>query len=549
MKLVHQSQDTARRLYDAGRATLRLISPEARRLAARQRAERLEAETMLARLSSGGDPLLSGTVLVDGAWYNANFWLRFAIVRRALGLSAANEIGFTGEFNADRARETMRRFGIEDIVNLHDLAMHSPVTCADVSKIRAQLHSPQDILDYDWPAGVPGTLLYDHFLRRQRRSTVNLDDPRFDDILLAALRYIAGAQTLLDMHSPSLVVLSEVGAFAQIPLVCACITRGIPVIVVRAVRGHLRITRPRQLDDLLLVTNRPQPQDLDGLSETQLTYLRDLGGKAIKDRLSGYAADPGAARTYGASSTHIERSVICRHFGWPEERPIVTIYAPNWFDRPHAFGMSRFRDYADWMGTVMCAAETNTDVSWLFKEHPSDNLYAGVRLRDMVPTNTSPHIGLTEPDWNGYDVMCSAVGIITFHGTIGIEAPVSGIPVLVPDRGYYDDMGFVVTTTSRNDFVAALKRPWWTEIDSEVSRSRAKIYAGMHYCGPAWQGDFVYPNDFQQDRANTAIPGLLRDNLQEIEEEIKIVRIWFESKEPSYHPYKMRRWLTESYRG
>lgn len=545
--LIFELEGAARRIFDATRQSLRLVSLSHRRETARVRQERIEVETLLAVLSEGGDPVRSGQVFVDAMWYNANYWLRYAIVRCALGLSAGQEIGVTGEYNASRARESLGRFGVTRFASLYDAAKSVSGCYRRAVQLVAGFDRPGDIIEYEWPQRIPGAFIYDFILRTSRTGVVNLEDPRLPYHLSWVLRYAEGTRCLFDRHDFELAVLSEVGAFSQIPVICECLDRDIPVIVVRAVKGYLRILRVTDRDDLHLVTNRPRAQDFSSLTERQVSELRAMGRAEMTMRLSGRALDPGAARTYSDARLSVSRDDICRRFDWPAERPIVAVYAPNWYDRPHAFGMRNFRDFVDWMTTVIEAAMENQGVSWLIKEHPSDDLYAGMRLSDLVTQDTAPNIGIAEPKWNGGDVMAAVAGILTYHGTIGIESSVFGPPVLVPDRGYYHDMGFVVAAKSRADYVDYLRRPWWLEAKTADVRAKSEAYAGMHYCGPAWQGDFKYPNDFLQDRANPVIRELVGQYKGVIDREIISVRDWFQSGEISYHPYKMCRWLEQEF--
>jgi hypothetical protein len=242
------------------------------------------------------------------------------------------------------------------------------------------------------------------------------------------------------------------------------------------------------------------------------------------------------------SHQQIARAEICRRFGWNPATPIVAFYASNWFDWPHQLGMTEFRDFLDWTEASFAAARGNDRVNWLFKPHPAEEWFGGTTLAEILARFDNPrHIGISDKQWNNTAVMHAVDALVTYHGTAGVEFAALGKPVLVPDRGKYDDCGFIRLARSREDYLDLLATDWWTGMDLDEARRRAEIFAGWWFCAPDWQEGFVLPDDSRQDALYDLIPDLLRRNQAAVARELDELRIWWNGDHPYYHTSKMQR--------
>ncbi len=204
--------------------------------------------------------------------------------------------------------------------------------------------------------------------------------------------------------------------------------------------------------------------------------------------------------------------------------------------------MSHFRDFLDWIEATVDVARRSTHVNWLFKPHPCDQWYGGVTLSDVVPgLERNNHIRLAPVGWNGSAMLDAVDAIVTYHGTVGIEAAAAGKPVLVADRGWYHDAGFVRWSRSRAEYLDALATAWWKDIDVVDATHRARVFAGWYFGRPAWQQRFVLPDDSGQEALWTTVPALIASCRDEIAQDVDLIRDWFDSGRRHYHTFKMSR--------
>src|SRR5207302_2340330 len=98
-----------------------LLSPRALAERARASRDRRATEDVLARLPSAAAPTGQSCVLVDAMYDNPNYWIRYAMLRAALGLAHGHEIGVLGPYRARQCRRTLHRLEVSDTVRITDL--------------------------------------------------------------------------------------------------------------------------------------------------------------------------------------------------------------------------------------------------------------------------------------------------------------------------------------------------------------------------------------------------------------------------------------------
>jgi hypothetical protein len=501
----------------------------------RRRVDRLLRDMSKAR----GDAAVQ-SVLVDGVWDNPNYWVRYALVRRALELSAAREVGVTGPYNATRVARTLRRLGVREVVCFPALAAAPEESRRRARELLAATREPQDILRWRLPHGVPADYVYDGILKRQRRGVVALDDPRLPAFVAEALDCISAAERLFDTHAFELAVVSHQCNFLHTALVWLALSRRIPVLLIWGIYGTPRFTKLTEPAHLWRCADVPSREELAGLDPRQAARLADAGFEALKRRLAGHADDSGAIEAYARRSVRMDREEACRRLGLDAARPLVAVYAPNWFDYPHGSGLGNFRDYHDWAQVTAAAARSNRGVNWLFKRHPWDDWYGGSTLRDVVPDlAAASHAAFVPDDWNGASVLECADALVTCQGTAGIEFAAMGKPVLAADAGWYDHAGFVKLARSRAEYLELLACDWWRSMDVADATRRARVFAGFHFAHPRWQGSFLLPDDIEQWDIYRRLPVLIAGAGQALDRELREIRAWYGSNCRGYHTYKM----------
>ena len=304
-----------------------------------------------------------------------------------------------------------------------------------------------------------------------------------------------------------------------------------------ACRSVTYTTAPEDIFDFY---DRPTPDEMEALEPHKFEAAREAGRIYLESRLSGKTDDIAAVYAFQKNSDQISKEGIAQCFGWDPKKPIVAIYSSNWFDWPHQFGMTNFVDFHDWIVSTYEVAKANTDVNWLFKPHPAEELFGGEKLAKMLGQFDFPdHIALSHEGWSSQSVLHAVDALITYHGTSGPEFASLGKPVLIPDVGSYHACGFVRVASSREDYLSLLTQPWWEGVDHQDVKTKAELFCGLWFCLPSTNEKFVIPDDSLQDELYTTLPKLLTENRSVIDAEAALIREWFDTHHPYYHTYKM----------
>ncbi|MGE5506103.1 MAG: hypothetical protein ACM31L_16905 [Actinomycetota bacterium] len=515
-------------------------------LAARREAKialpRKRAMAVLAELGNGRPPLVDGPVLVDGSFDNSLYWARIGLVRGALGLNRP-DADLTGLLGAVRQKQVSRIFGqlgIRGVIR-HESLMPDEAEVADLAAdLLRGTSSPEDVLEWKLPFDYPACYVYDNIIKRQRRGSVDLRDANLPAALRHSLRCILAADRLVGSKPWSMMLLSHAINALDGPIAWRAAQKGIPVMVVFGMYGLLGMVKigvPNWFD----IMRRAVPEELDAMPAAQAEALAAVGRRYVQLRQQGSTVDLAARFAYGKETGTTDRAEIAAQFGWDPKKPIVGVFSSCFFDYPHCFNMSNFRDFIDWLEVTLTVAREVPDVQWLVRAHPAEQWYGGECLAERFPAWEAPNVRLALPGWNGAAVQASVDALITMHGTVGVEAPLNGMPVMVADRGWYHDIGFVYAPESRQAYMDALRRRWWEGLMTPAVDRRAHLFAGMHFGGPDWQRGFVLPDDAEKDDAYKHMPRLFTKYRDVVEREMDEIVAWHQSGQSYYHPFKMMR--------
>lgn len=528
---VLRSMDPARRQKERAAMTVRL-----RALAALDRFSRQDSE-------KGLQPVAN--VLIDGTWDNPNYWFRYSLFRRSLGLSASLETGLIGKYSRGKVRTSLNVIGIDKFVDFASEAVPTKAHRARARSLLSNAEKPDDLLHVQYPHGFPSEIVFDGILKRQREATVNLADPQLSDYVAEVLGYLDAANNILDRGRFDLVVLSHSHDYTCGSIAWAAICRGIPVVVLCGDYGASRFLHLRHREDLFAFPGRPTIEELIEMPQEIQNRIRSVGAAHLHARVTGRTDDLGSVYAYQRRSEAISKAMLCKRFGWAEEMPIIGVYNSNWFDYPHGGGLHYFRDYLDWIEQTLKVAKSVDSVNWLFKAHPCDDWYnvQGISLEDLVGNIALPHIQVADKSWNGQDLIEALDGIVTCQGTIGIEAAAQRTPVLVSHTGWYGHAGFVVNPDNREGYLATLRSKWWDMKGAElkIKQEKAEYFAGWVFCIPSWHGTYVMKDDSHQEAIYPDVPAFIDNNQPALQQEVSEIRNWFFSNHKYFQIFKNAR--------
>ena len=116
---------------------------------------------------------------------------------------------------------------------------------------------------------------------------------------------------------------------------------GIPVVMLWNAYGVLRFSRLVEESHLRDWSDVPTPaEQLRRLpADREETPGRGRAARTSIAVSAGRTADAVAVRAYQRRQVRVDRALLARELGWDPSRPVMAVYAPNWFDFPHSSGL------------------------------------------------------------------------------------------------------------------------------------------------------------------------------------------------------------------
>ncbi|HTL29312.1 MAG TPA: hypothetical protein VL282_08825, partial [Tepidisphaeraceae bacterium] len=345
----------------------------------------------------------------------------------------ARLIGYVPEFLAGRRQElshAVRRFVGTDPINVFRSFGASEIlvlSATDAIKERAQalhaevmpaLRSNRDVELLTVDGILIGDLIYDSYLMRLRRPTIDLHSREFQGFLLQSLELFVAWQLYFETHDVRAVSVSHCVYNVALPLRIA-VSRDIPAY--QATVTHLYRLTERNLfayNDFFYFPERfaalPREVQDAGLAEAERRIARRFSGEVGVDM--SYST-----KSAFGKSTHAR---LLR----PSSRKKLLVATHCFFDSPHSYGNNTFPDFFEWL-YFLGEISKETDYDWYIKTHPDflpgtkeiiDTFVAKYPKFTLLPSDASHHQIVAE----GIDVA------LTVYGTIAFEYAALGVPVI-----------------------------------------------------------------------------------------------------------------------
>lgn len=391
-----------------------------------------------------------------------------AVIGTALRLAGLRPVVLTLP-SARWAHDYFRAAGIPDLVTpVEELPAGARVEAdAAAAEALAGGAGVQELKTLEFHGVHVGQQTLSTLSRTFERGRISLADPAvraaLERQLPDAMRATIAAELLLNRLCPDLVVFNEKGYAGFGSIYDAALRRDANVVQYVAAGIHARdaLLFKRYTDE----TRRVHPASLSAAS---WQLLRDLPWTEERER----ALQEEFTIRYGSAVKHPDAGLqegkriktteeVRRQLGLDPGKKTAILFSHVLWDANLFFGDDLFEDQEAWLVETVRAACANPSVNWVVKLHPA-NLYksGGGELNDEVAIREAvgelpPHVRLVRPetDINTYSLFAIADYGLTIRGTIGMELPCFGVPVLTAGTGRYSGLGFTVDSESAEQYL------------------------------------------------------------------------------------------------
>ncbi len=173
---------------------------------------------------------------------------------------------------------------------------------------------------------------------------------------------------------------------------------------------------------------------------------------------------------------------FCEDYGLNPNKPIVFVmlHAFNDYPNSHFSSKTYFNDYFDWFLKTLEYAKQNTEVNWVFKEHPAAKYYKtkDADLESIFecsePKGNICFLG-SEASFNTISLRFLAHALVTCLGRAGLEYTTLGVPCVLGAKCMFDGFGFTTEPKTLDEYKQCMLSIHKLDRLNEVQIRAAKV--------------------------------------------------------------------------
>ena len=138
-----------------------------------------------------------------------------------------------------------------------------------------------------------------------------------------------------------------------------------------------------------------------------------------------------------------------------------------------------FLDNYTWTNYTLETIKKLKNINWIVKEHPQEFYYnCKINFSSLVKDleKKYDHIRWYPKNLHGASLMKFTDVAITSHGTVGVEYPCFGIPIIVADKSSFTNWGFTLEPKNKIEYKNLLKRAHQINKLNKQKAEKAKVF-------------------------------------------------------------------------
>ncbi len=285
--------------------------------------------------------------------------------------------------------------------------------------ILKNIKKKSDVLNIKFETINVGDLIYDTYLRENKKSTIDIHSPKFLEYLKNSIRLYLYWSNFFKKNNVAGIILSHSVYLRALPLRIAC-DKKIDVYNVGFSSAY-KLTKNKPLKFAYF---KELPTIFKTFKSNIKKNLIKVAKKNIKLRFSGKKDI-----VHKTNETLEQKIYLNTKFKKNKEPKNILIAAHDFNDAPHVHGKMIFSDFFDWLNFLGKKSTQITKYRWLIKLHPakySDNLNHMEFFLKKYPSFELLPKHMTHNQILSTGIKC----VLSSYGTIGHEYPIFGVPVI-----------------------------------------------------------------------------------------------------------------------
>lgn len=306
------------------------------------------------------------------------------------------------------------------------------------------IEDPYEFEQFRYKEVLVGDLIYDEYLRRTKRETIDFSDKHFLRIFYELISYFEEYLRLFNKHVVNAVVASNCVYHFAIPLRLACHLQIPSFQVTSETIYRLSKKRLHAYTEFLDYSE----QIVEEFSEFQRN-LPEVRAR-IRRRFSG---EIGVDMPYSTKSAFDNSGDFKIKTG--EARIKILVATHDFFDSPHSYGFNFYPDFYLWLEALGKISET-TNYEWYVKTHPDPIGNSELVLQELQ--RRFPKLQVIPAETSHHELRSHGINVaLTVFGTIGWEYPALGITTINASRNNpHSCFSFSITPSTREEYERVL---------------------------------------------------------------------------------------------
>jgi hypothetical protein len=311
-----------------------------------------------------------------------------------------------------------RSFGTTDFFAIKISHTHRQKARRIYDEVTSQLGNKWDIEALTIHGIWVGDLIYDTYLARFNKPTIDKTNPEFQNFLLESIELFVFWEDYLDCYDVRAINVSHCVYNIAMPLRLG-VERNIPVFQSNVTHVY-RMSKKNYFayNDFFYFRERfaalPEEVKTAGIEEAKRRIERRFAGEV------------GVDMSYSTKSAYSSS----RHVRLLRESPRkkILIATHCFFDSPHSYGNNIFPDFYEWLDFLGKLSEV-TNYDWYIKTHP-DYLPGTMEIIESFIAKY-PKFTLLPADASHHQIIAEGIDVaLTVYGTLAFEYAALGIPVI-----------------------------------------------------------------------------------------------------------------------
>lgn len=330
-------------------------------------------------------------------------------------------------------------------------------------EVYQSLGCPEDLINFEMDGINFGNLIYDSVLY-SRYATIRVIDEKVLECLKEFFLYRFVIQDIIDRYNIKASIFSQ----TYTGLIAGTFTRYLLQSEIE-VLGHLGahyvvLKKYQTLKDIGVLECHAEPRYFSLMKNWPDDTVLKQADEYLEYRFGQRSVNISIDVAFDHSKRLFDsREEFCSHFGLDPAKKLVFVMLHSFNDWPRSlFGKPMiYRDYCDWFEKTLEIAKTEDSVNWVFKEHPSAEMYltGDLDLNAVFEQVRSPHILFLnyQADFSAVSLRYIVDTIITCAGTAGLEYSCMGTPCVLAGPSAYSGLGFTIEPRDAAEYESQMR--------------------------------------------------------------------------------------------